>query len=311
MGSDMKVSVIGAGNVGATLAKRIVENSLADVVLLDIVKGLAEGKSLDLCHAGPITGGNKSICGTDDYQFTKDSDIVVITAGLARKPGMKREDLIFKNGDIIKDITKKVVQLSPNAIILMVTNPLDVMTYIAYKESGFDAKKVIGMAGVLDSSRFTHLIAEELNISNAAIETIVLGGHGDTMVPLLSQTKISNKPLFKFLSLSKIQELVEKTRKAGAKIVSLLGSGSAYYAPSAASFLMVRAIIKDEKRLVPASCYLNGEYGFNDLCLGVPVRLGSRGIEEVIELDITEEEKKALQKSAETTRRQIEIYLNK
>ena len=307
----MKVSVIGAGNVGATLAKRIVENSLADVVLLDVVKGLAQGKSLDLCHAAPITGHSKTICGTDDYQYTKDSDIVVITAGLARKPGMKREDLIFKNGDIIKGITQKVAQFSPNCIILMVTNPLDVMTYIAYKESGFSPKKVLGMAGVLDSSRFAHLIAEEIKVSSSIIETMVLGGHGDTMVPLLSQTKISGKPLFKFLSLSKVNDLVEKTRKAGAAIVSLLGSGSAYYAPSAASFLMVRAIIKDEKKLVPSSCYLNGEYGLTDLCLGVPTRLGSQGIEEIVKLDITEEEKKALQKSADTTRKQIEIYLNR
>lgn len=301
----MKVSVIGAGNVGATLAKRIVENDLADVVLLDIVKGLAEGKSLDLLHAVPILGHSKFIYGTDDYEHTKDSDIVVITAGLARKPGMSREDLMQKNAKIVKEITQKVCRFSPGAILLMVTNPLDAMTYVAYKVSGFNTKKVIGMAGVLDSSRFAHLIGTELNIPSSSIETIVLGGHGDTMVPLLSQTKISGTPLFKLLSLTKINDLVERTRRAGAEIVNLLGSGSAYYAPSAAVFLMVRAIIKDEKRLLPASVYLNGEYGLKNLCLGLPIKLGDKGVEEIVELEITEEEKKALKKSAEATKKLI------
>lgn len=301
----MKVSVIGAGNVGATLAKRIVENDLADVVLVDVVKGLAEGKSLDMCQASPITGHAKTICGTEDYKYTKDSGVVVVTAGLARKPGMTREDLMFKNAAIVSDITKKVTQFSPNAIIIMVTNPLDAMTCVAYKESGFGAKRVMGMAGVLDSSRFAHFIARELNVPASIVETVVLGGHGDTMVPLLSQTKISGRPLFKFLSLSKIHELVDKTRKAGAEIVSLLGSGSAYYAPSAASFLMVRAIIKDEKKVLAASVWLEGEYGLRDLCLGMPVRLGGGGIEEIVKLDITEEEKKALLKSAKKTKELI------
>lgn len=301
----MKVSIIGAGNVGATLAKRIAESDLADVVLLDVVKGLAEGKSLDLCHAAPITGHEKSIYGTDDYKFTRDSGIVVITAGLARKPGMSREDLIEKNGKIVKGIIKKVTALSPDSIIIMVTNPLDVMTYIASRESGFDSKRVMGMAGVLDSSRFAHLLADELKVPRSAVDAIVLGGHGDTMVPLLSQTRISGKPLFEFLSLEKINKLVERTRKAGAEIVSLLGTGSAYYAPSAACFLMVRAIINDEKKILPVSLYLNGEYGLKDLCLGVPVKLGKEGAEEIIELKITEEEKKALKKSADKTREQI------
>lgn len=298
----MKVSIIGAGNVGATLAKRVVESGLADVVLLDIVKGLAEGKACDLLHAAPIIRHGKTICGTDDYSFTKDSDIVVITAGLARKPGMSREDLIGKNAGIVKEITEKTAALSPKSIILMVTNPLDIMTYAAYKTSGFSPKKVIGMAGVLDSSRFAHYIADELNAPCIDVETLVLGGHGDTMVPLLSQTKIKGKPLIQALSSEKINELVEKTKKAGAKIVGLLGSGSAYYAPSAAVFLMIRAIIKNEKRLLSASVYLNGEYGLRGLCLGVPVRLGKNGVEEIAELDITEEEKKALHKSADRTK---------
>ncbi len=299
---NMKVSVIGAGNVGATLAKRIVESDLADCVLVDIVKGLAEGKSLDLCHSASITGHKKTICGTDDYKYTKDSDVVVITAGLARRPGMSRDDLMAKNGGIVKGILKNVVEQSPNAIILMVTNPLDVTTYIAYKESGFGPKRVMGMAGVLDSSRFAHLIARELKVLPTDIETMVLGGHGNTMVPLLSHTKIKGKPLFEALSLEKINELVKRTRKAGAEIVSLLGTGSAYYAPSAASFLMVRAIIKDEKRLLPASVYLNGEYGLKDLCLGVPVKLGKNGVEEIVELKLTDEEKKQLAASAERTK---------
>jgi len=301
----MKVSVIGAGNVGATLAKRIVENELADVVLLDVVKGLAEGKSLDLLHAVPILGHSKSIYGTDNYEHTLNSDVVIITAGLARKPGMSRDDLMQKNAKIVAEITKKVCRFSPNSIILMVTNPLDAMTYVAYKLSCFSSKKVIGMAGVLDSSRFAHLIGAELNIPSSSVETIVLGGHGDTMVPLLSQTKISGTPLFKLLSLTKINELVEKTRKAGAEIVNLLGSGSAYYAPSAAVFLMLRTILKDEKKVLPASVYLNGEYGLKGLCLGVPIKLGDNGVEEIIELELTEEEQKALKKSAEMTKKLI------
>lgn len=303
----MKVSIIGAGNVGTTLAKRIIENDLADVVLVDIVKGMAEGKCLDLLQAAPIIKHDKTCIGTDDYQHTKNSDIVVITAGFPRKPGMTREDLIEKNGKVVKEIAKKIKQFSPNATIIMVTNPLDVMTYLVYKESGFKPKKVMGMAGVLDSSRFSHFIADELKVSASTIETIVLGSHGDTMVPLLSHTKIEGKPLLSTLSLEKIDELVKKTRGAGAQIVSLLGTGSAYYAPSAACFLMVRAIIKNEKRLLPVSTYLNGEYGLKGLCLGVPVKLGNNGIEEIIELKITEEEKKALHKSADAIKKLVDI----
>ena len=308
----MKLSIIGAGNVGATLAKRIVENDLADVVLLDIAKGLARGKSLDLLQARPVVKHNSSVLGTEDYKHTKDSDIIVITAGLARKPGMSRDDLMAKNAGIVKGIVANVSTFSPKAIILMVTNPLDIMTYVALKVSGLNRKKVFGMAGVLDSSRFAHFIADELKISTSEVEAMVLGGHGDTMVPLLSQTKISNKPLLESLPLKKITQLVERTRSAGAEIVTLLGSGSAYYAPSAACFLMVRAIIKDEKRLMAASSFLNGEYGLKGLCLGVPVRLGAGGIEEIVEMNISEEERKALEASALTVKNRLEaLNINK
>lgn len=307
----MKVSIIGAGNVGATLAKRIVESDLADVVLLDVVKGIAEGKSLDLLHAAPILNHKCRIIGTDDYSRTKGSELVVITAGLARKPGMSREELAAKNGEIVKDIVNKIKATSPDSVIIIVTNPLDLMTYIAYKESAFGSKRVMGMAGVLDSSRFAHFIADELKVPASSVETMVLGTHGDTMVPLLSRTKISGKPLFKLLSLEKINELVNKTKNAGAEIVSLLGSGSAYYAPSAACFLMAKCILKDEKKLLAVSAYLNGEYGIKDMCLGAPVKLGRSGIEKIAELEITEEEKSALRKSAAAVKAQINAYFGK
>ena len=263
-----KISVIGAGAVGATLAQRIFEEGLADVVLVDVLKGIACGKAIDLKDAAPITGSEKSIIGTDDYEDMKESDIVVITAGLPRKPGMTREDLISKNAAIVKDVSGKIKEYAPGAIVIVVTNPLDAMTYLAYKTTGFNKGRVCGMAGVLDGARFTTLIAEELNTHRSSIKTLVLGSHGDTMVPIVSRTFVKGRPITELLSKEKIEGIVKRTCDRGAEVVSLLGTGSAYYSPSAAVLRMIMAIMDDVGEVLPASAYLSGEYGLKDIYMG-------------------------------------------
>lgn len=302
-----KISVIGAGAVGATLAQRLFESGLADVVLVDILKNLACGKAFDLLDASPITGTEKSIIGTDDYGQIQGSDIVVITAGLPRKPGMTREDLISKNAAIIKDVAVKIKTYAPGAIVIVVTNPLDTMAYLTYKTTGFDKSKVLGMAGVLDGSRFIALIADELKIHRSLVKTCVMGSHGDTMVPVVSQTLVSGKPLSSMLSKDKIDSIVKRTCDRGAEIVSLFGTGSAYYSPSAATLRMIRAIMDDRGEVVAASAYLEGEYGLKDIYMGVPCRLDSRGIVEVVELDLSKEERSAFAASAKAVGDSIEL----
>ncbi|MFH1063025.1 MAG: malate dehydrogenase [Candidatus Omnitrophota bacterium] len=294
----MKVSIIGAGNVGATLAQRIAEADLADVVLLDIAEGIAKGKGLDLSDARSIIGHDRTILGTSDYNHIAGSKVVVVTAGLARQPGMTREDLISKNTATIKKVITSVCEKAPEAIIVMVTNPLDILTNIALKTSGFNPSKVIGMGGVLDSSRFANLIAEKLNASPSEINAMVIGAHGQSMLPLPRFTKVAGKKLTELLSEAECNELSMATVKRGAQIVECLGNGSAYYAPSAAAFSMVKAIIADEKKTVSACVYLNGEYGIKDVCIGVPIILGSSGVEQIFELELTKQETENLVASA-------------
>jgi malate dehydrogenase len=294
-----KVSIIGAGAVGATLAERVLESGIADVVLLDIFANIAKGKALDLLDASPIVGHERNIIGTDNYEEVKDSDIVVITAGLPRKPGMTRDELISKNAAIIKDVALKVKAHAPESIIIVVTNPLDVMTYLTYKITGFPKNRVIGMAGLLDGARFIYLIASSLGVPRSSVETYILGSHGDTMVPLISKTKVGGKPVTDIMERGKLEAIVKRTCDRGAEIVSLFGSGSAYYSPSAAVFKMIESILKDKKETLAVSAYLEGEYGLSDLYIGVPCKIGKGGIEEIVELDISGHEKAALARSAE------------
>ena len=302
-----KVAVIGAGAVGATLAQRIFEAGLADVVLVDILKNIAAGKALDLLDAAPIVGTERKIVGTDDYKELEGSDIVVITAGLPRRPGMTREDLIAKNAAIMTDVCERIKRFAPSAIVIVVTNPLDSMTYLARKLTGFRPEKVLGMAGVLDGSRFIALIADELKVPRSSVETCVLGSHGDTMVPVVSRTFVSGKPLSKVMPEDLLGRIVKRTCDRGAEIVSLLGSGSAYYSPSAAVFKMVNAILNDTKEVMTASAYLNGEYGLRDIYIGVPCRIGKGGIEKIEELELSDIEKNALQASAQAIKSSIQI----
>ncbi|MFH1189414.1 MAG: malate dehydrogenase [Candidatus Omnitrophota bacterium] len=300
-----KISVIGAGAVGATLAQRLYESGLADVVLVDILKDVARGKAFDLTDAASIMRTEKSVIGTDDYGEIAGSDIVVITAGLPRKPGMSREDLIAKNAAIVKDVSARIAEKAPRAIVIVVTNPLDAMTYLAYKTTGFDKARVIGMAGVLDGSRFIALIADELKVRRSLVKTFVMGSHGDTMVPVISKTYVDGKPLASLLPADKIEKIVGRTRDRGAEIVSLLGTGSAYYSPSAASLRMIRAIMDDCGEVITASVYLEGEYGLNDICMGVPCRFDSRGAVEIVEFDLSEEERSEFSKSAKAVESSI------
>jgi malate dehydrogenase len=294
-----KITVIGAGNVGSTTAQKIVEKQLAEeVVLLDVVEGIPQGKALDIWESNPVEHTDTIITGTNDYKDTKNSEIVIITAGLPRKPGMSRDDLLSANADIVKSVTEKVVEYSPQSILIIVSNPLDVMCYVALKVSRFDRHRVIGMAGVLDSTRFRLFIAEELNISAQDIDAMVLGGHGDTMVPLIRFTTISGIPLTEFLPKEKIDKLIERTKKGGIEIVNLLKTGSAYYAPASSTAEMVDAIAKNRKRILPCSVYLQGEYGMNEVFCGVPVKLGREGIISVVELKLLPEELEALKSSA-------------
>ena len=302
----MKISIIGAGNVGATLAERILSNNLADVVLLDIESDLARGKALDLEDASPLMGYEAKIEGTGDYGVISGSDIVVMTAGLARKPGMLRDDLLSKNAAIVKVVAKKVREKARNAFFIMVTNPLDVMTRVAYHELGRDPKKVFGMAGNLDTARFAMLISKRLNVSFKDIDAMVLGSHGDTMVPLISQTRVRGKKLQELLQKKELEELLDATKKRGAHIVSLLKSGSAYYSPSAAIFDILQSIVKDEKRVIPCSVVLQGEYGITDCAIGVPAEIGKNGIEKVIELEISKNESELLQKSARAAKEALD-----
>lgn len=295
----MKITVVGAGAVGATLAQRILEGAAADVVLLDILKNVAQAKAYDLLDASPILGHENKITGTDNYEAIKDSDIVVITAGLPRKPGMTRDDLIAKNASIIKDVAANIKKYAPHSIVIVVTNPLDTMTYLTLKLTGFPKQKVIGMAGVLDGSRFTYLLADELKVRRSSIETYMLGSHGDTMVPVISKTRVNGKPVTAVMDADKLAAIVKRTRDRGAEIVSLLGSGSAYYSPSAAVARMIKAITNDTKETFVVSACLNGEYALDDLCIGVPCRLGKAGIEKVVELELSEEEKSAFSESAQ------------
>lgn len=300
-----KISVIGAGNVGAATAQYIAEDNLANVVLLDIVEGIPQGKSLDLIEAGPLRGFKNSIKGTNDYKETTDSDIVIITAGLARKPGMSRDDLLAKNAQIIKSVVQSVVKYSPNCIILMVTNPLDVTTYLAMRTSQFSPERVIGMAGVLDSARMSAFVAMELNIDPSKIEALVMGGHGDSMLPLPQYCKANGKEISKLLPKDKLDAIIERTRKAGGEIVAHLKTGSAYYSTAAAVVKMADSIINDKKETLPCSVYANGEYGLNDLYIGLPAVLGKNGAEKIVNISLSKEENTALQKSAEEIKANI------
>jgi len=294
-----KITVIGAGNVGATTAQRLAEKELAEeVILLDVVEGIPQGKALDMLESGPVESFDTYIKGTNDYNDTKNSDIIVITAGLARKPGMSRDDLLVANADIVKSVTEKSVEQSPQAIIIVVSNPLDVMTYVAFKVSGFEKHRVMGMAGILDTARFRTFIADELKVSVKDVDAMVLGGHGDSMIPLVRYTTISGIPITEFISKDKIEKLVERTRKGGIEIVNYLKTGSAYYAPSSAAVEIVESIVKNKKRILPCSAFLTGEYGLQNVFCGVPVRLGTEGIMNIVKLNLLPEELQALQKSA-------------
>lgn len=300
-----KITVIGAGQVGGTAAYLLLQKGLGDVVLLDILEGIPQGKGLDLLQSGAVEGYNTKIKGTNDYRDIEGSDIVFITAGLARKPGMDRLDLLKKNAEIIKQAVKNIVLYCPNSIIIMMTNPVDVLTFYAWKLSQFPSNRVIGQAGVLDSARFICFISQELSVPMTDVKTIVLGGHGDTMVPLPRLTTVKGKPLTELLPKEKIDQLVTRTRNGGAEIVNLLKTGSAYYAPAASAAAMIEMILKDKKEILPVSCYLKGEYGISDIYLGVPAVLGKNGVEKIEELKLTEDELKALQKSAEIYKESI------
>ncbi len=306
VGKQFKIASIGAGNVGASVAQYCLELELGEVVLTDAVEGLPQGKALDLTEAGPIRGYSAQCIGTNDYADIADADVVIVTAGLPRKPGMSRLDLLEKNGQIISEICENIKQYAPNSLVILVTNPLDVMVYLAYQKLGFPAHRVMGMAGCLDSSRMRSFVAMELNVSMKVVDTMVLGSHGDSMVPLPSYTTVSGIPITKLLSQDRIDAIVERTRKGGGEIVALLKTGSAYYAPAASAVRMAQSILRDEKQVLPCAALLNGEYGLNDIFMGVPCILGKDGIEDIVELQITEEERAALHRSAEEVRTGIE-----
>ncbi|MBD8068946.1 malate dehydrogenase [Bacillus sp. PS06] len=306
-----KVSVIGGGFTGATTAFLTAQKELADVVLVDIpqMENPTKGKALDMLEASPVLGFDANIIGTANYEETADSDIVVITAGIARKPGMSRDDLVQTNQNIMKSVTKEVVKYSPNCHIIVLTNPVDAMTYTVFKESGFPKNRVIGQSGVLDTARFRTFVASELNLSVKDVTGFVLGGHGDEMVPLVRYSYAGGIPLEKLIPKDRLDAIVERTRKGGGEIVNLLGNGSAYYAPAASLVEMIEAILKDQRRVIPAICYLEGEYGYEGIYLGVPAVLGGNGIEEIIELELEEEEKAALQKSADSVKTVMQILV--
>ncbi|MDQ0351232.1 malate dehydrogenase [Alkalibacillus filiformis] len=307
-----KVSVIGAGFTGATTALMTAQKELADVVLVDIpdMEDPTKGKALDMLEASPVQGFDSNIVGTSNYEETANSDVVVITAGIARKPGMSRDDLVATNSNIMKQVTQQIVKYSPDCFIIVLTNPVDAMTYSVFKESGLPKNRVIGQSGVLDTARFRTFVAQELNVSVKDVTGFVLGGHGDDMVPMLRYSFAGGIPLEKLISEERLDAIVERTRKGGGEIVGLLGNGSAYYAPAASITEMVEAILKDQRRILPSIAYLEGEYGYHDMYLGVPTILGGNGIEEILELDLTEEEKQQLDQSADSVKNVMQVLAN-
>ena len=297
-----KVTVVGAGNVGASTAQRILEAGLADVVLVDIIEGLPQGKALDLAEAAPIVGHPGHIVGTNDYADTAGSDVIVITSGLARQPGMSRDDLLARHAAIVRSVVEQAAPRSPEAILVVVTNPLDAMCHVALRTSGFPGSRVIGMAGVLDSARFRTFLAMETGVSVTSTSALVLGGHGDSMVPLPSRTTVGGVPITELLTAEQIDRIVKRTRGGGGEIVALLKSGSAYYAPAASVYRMVEAILGDRQEILPCAAYLQGQYGIDGLFVGVPVRLGRRGVEQIVEIELTADERAALEASAAAVR---------
>ena len=298
-----KITVVGAGNVGATTAQRVAEKELArTVVMVDVAEGIPQGKALDQWQSAPMEGFDSRVIGTNGYDETKDSDIVIITAGIARKPGMSRDDLLNTNAGIVKSVSEQVAKSSPNAILIIVSNPLDVMCYVAKKVSGFPRERVIGMAGVLDTARYRAFLAEALDVSVRDIQAMVLGGHGDTMVPLIAYTSVSGIPITQLMDKATLDAIVTRTRNGGAEIVKHLKTGSAYYAPSSGAVQMAEAIVNDQRRILPCAAWLEGEYGMSGLFLGVPCKLGRNGLEKIIEVELTADERAALEKSAEAVR---------
>ena len=302
-----KITVVGAGNVGANCAVWAAKKELGDVVLVDLAEGVPQGKGLDLLQAAPVEGFDVTVTGTNDYAPTANSDVVIITAGIARKPGMTRDDLLITNYNVIKSVTEKVVELSPNAILILVTNPLDAMAQVALMVSGFPKNRVIGMAGVLGTARFRTFIAQELDVAVTNVTAVVLGGHGDTMVPLVRLSSVSGIPLTELISEERLAAIVDRTRKGGAEIVAFLKTGSAYYAPAAAAVEMADSILRDKKKVLPCAAYLEGEYGINGLFVGVPCKLGSNGIEKIYEIALTEQETAELHKSAAAVQELVDI----
>ena len=305
-----KITVVGAGNVGATTAQRIFDKGHSDVVLVDIVDGLPQGKALDIQESGPISSSDAQIIGSNDYKETANSDIVVITSGIARKPGMSRDDLLLTNMKIVSQVVQEIVSLSPNSILIPVTNPLDAMAYQAYKISDFPSNRVVGMAGILDTSRFRTFISQELSVSVSSISTYVLGGHGDTMVPLIGQTIVGGKPIAELIAEDRLEQIVQRARDGGAEIVNYLKTGSAYYAPSASVVQMIESILFDKNEVLPCTAYLQGEYGASDVYAGVPVVLGQNGVERIVEFKLTEKEKTLFEKSVTSVRELISIMDN-
>ena len=302
-----KVTVVGAGNVGATTAQRIFDKGYADVVLVDIVEGLPQGKALDMLQAGPVLGSDASVVGTNGYGETAGSDVVVVTSGIPRKPGMSRDDLLLTNMRIVTSVVEEVARHSPDCVLLPVTNPLDAMAQRAYEVSGFPKNRVVGMAGILDTARFRTFLAQELNVSVESVSAWVLGGHGDTMVPVVGSTTVAGTPIATLLDAARLNEIVERAQNGGGEIIALLKTGSAFYAPSASIAQMVEAILFDKKQVLPCTAYLEGEYGIDGLFVGVPVKLGGHGVEEIIEFDLTDDESAALQSSASAVRELVEV----
>ncbi len=302
-----KVTVVGAGNVGGTTAQRLAERNYADIVLVDIVEGLPQGKALDILQSGPIYGYDSNVVGTNDYEETAGSDVVVITSGSPRKPGMSRDDLLETNQNIVGSVTEEIVKRSPDTILVIVANPLDAMCHVALEASGFPRERVVGMAGILDTARYRTFIAQELGVSVRDVSAVVLGGHGDTMVPLPSLATVSGVPISKLMPKDRVEAIVQRTRDGGAEIGGLLKTGSAFYAPSAASVEMVDSILLDQKRILPCATYLQGEYGVNGLFVGVPTKLGAKGVEDIIELDLSDEESSELKASADSVQELVDV----
>src|SRR5215211_4037087 len=301
-----KITVVGAGNVGATIAQHLGQRDYADLILVDVEEGLPQGKALDLNQAGAVAGYDAALTGSNDYEETAGSDVVVITSGLPRKPDMSREDLLEANREIVTEVCRHVAERSPDAVVIVVTNPLDAMCHVAFEATGFPRQRVIGMAGILDSARLRTFLARELGVSTAEVSGLVLGGHGDTMVPVLSSTHVAGSPIRNLLSAERLEEIVQRTREGGAEVVELLGSGSAFYAPSAAVVEMVDAVLLDRKRLLACTALCQGEYGIDNLFVGVPVKLGKDGVEQIVEIELEDEEREQLRRSADSVREVVE-----